>query len=211
VTAVPETRAPEVAPRARAGVLLPASARLGIVRRFFAQNPHGRRPLGLGRAVVDFVDWERQSGRLADDGGSRWWRCVNGVMMLDLRAAARALEHGPAARGAVAAWVAYARGDILGAQARLWDAHQASLAVGLEHAAPLLAAEPVAERELAAIVVAIVERVAADRAPTGTGDLAAFTARQYPSHYPARYLEVATLRRDLAPLLASPNGQSGRR
>ena len=197
MTAALKTPSSEVDPRTRAALLLPARARVAIVRRFFAHHPHGRRPLGLGRAVVDFVDWEWQSGRLADDGGSRWWRCVNGVMALDLRAAARALEHGLAARGAVAAWVAYARSDILSAQARLWDAHQASLAVGLEHAAPLLAAEPVAEREFAAIVVGIVERVAADRAPTATGDLAAFTARHYPAHYPARDVEVATLRRDL--------------
>jgi hypothetical protein len=207
----PPPRAPEIAPRARAALLLPASTRAQIARRFFARHPHGSAPLGLGRAVVDFVDWERRSGRLADDGGSRWWRCVNGVMMLDLRDAARAIEHGRSARGAVAAWVAYAGSENPGAQVRLWAAHQASIAVGLEHAARLLAAEPAAEREFAAIVVAIVERVAAGDAPTATGDLAAFTARHYPAHYPARDAEVTTLRRDLASLLASRNGQSGRR
>jgi len=204
-------RVPEIAPRARAALLLSASTRTQIACGFFARHPHGSAPLGLGRAVVDFVDWERRSGRLADEGGSRWWRCINGVMMLDLRAAARAIAHGRAARGAAAAWVTYADGEIRGAQVRLWAAHQASLAVGLEHAAPMLAAEPAAEREFAAIVVAIVERVAAGHAPTGTGDLAAFTARHYPSQYPTRDVEVAILRRDLASLLASPNGQSGRR
>ena len=123
----------------------------------------------------------------------------------------RARSNTVSRRGAVAAWVAYAGGENPGAQVRLWAAHQASLAVGLEHAAPLLAAEPAAERDFAAIVVAIVERVAAGDAPTATGDLAAFTARHYPAHYPARDVEVATLRRDLASLLASRNGQSGRR
>jgi hypothetical protein len=204
-------RAPEIAPRARAALLLPASTRAQIACGFFVRYPHGSAPLGLGRAVVDFVDWERRSGRLADGGGSRWWRCINGVMMLDLRAAAHAIDHGLSARGAVAAWVAYAGGEIPGAQVRLWGAHQASLAVGLAHAAPMLAAEPAAEREFAAIVVAIVERVAAGHAATGTGGLAAFTARHYPAHYPIRDVEVAILRRDLASLLARPNGQSGRR
>lgn len=195
--------APEIGPRARAALLLPAPARAAIVRRFFAKYPHGTAPLGLGRAVVDFVDWELHSGRL-DDDGPEWWRCVNGVMMLDLRDAARTIEHGLSVRGAGAAWVSYACGDIPGAQARLWDAHQVSLAAGLRHAGSLLEAEPAAEREFAAIVVAVVERVAADRSPTGTADLAAFTARRYPTHYPASDRDVATLRHELASLLTSP-------
>ncbi len=195
--------APEIGPRARAARLLPAVARIAIARRFFVQHPHGPAPFGLGRAVVDFVDWELRSGRLADDG-SEWWRCVNGVMMLDLRDAAHTIEHGLAPRGAVAAWVAYASGDVPGAQGRLWEAHQMSLAAGLRDAGPLLALEPAAERELAAIVVAVVEGVAADRSSTSTADLAALTARRYPAHYPAREDDVDVLRTELAPLLASP-------
>lgn len=193
-------RTEQIGARAQEALRLPAVARVTIARRFFARHTQGAGPLGLGRAVVDFVDWELRSGRLADDG-SAWWRCVNGVMMLDLRDAANAFDRDHAVSGTASAWVAYACGDLADAQAHLWDAHQASLTAGLRYAEPLLAAEPEAERELAAIVVAVVERVAADRAPTGTGALAAFTARHYPAHYPAHALDVATLRRDLAPIL----------
>lgn len=204
-------RPPELVTRSRAAVALPAQVRDVIVRRFFSRHPHGAAPLGLGRAVVDFMDWEVRSGRLVDAKGSDWWRCTNGVMMLDLLAAERAIEHGHETRGAVAAWVGYALGDAPSAQARLWAAHRASLAAGLELANPLLAPEPVAERQFAEIVVAVVERVAADVAPTDTDDLAAFTERHYPARYPARGDEVASLRREVAAMLARPMGHSGSR
>src|ERR1019366_1355157 len=97
-------RRPELATRSRAAVALQAGARDVIVRRFFSRHPHGPGPLGLGRAVVDFVNWQVRSGRLVDAEGSDWWRCTNGAMMLDLLAAERAIERGHETRGAVAAW-----------------------------------------------------------------------------------------------------------
>jgi hypothetical protein len=181
---------PEHGPAARLAALdLPASARLAVPARFFTANPGGGpAPLGLGRAVLDFIRWEHRSGRLADVGGSAWWRAVNGCMTLDLRTAGRALARGERAPGsdAIDAWIEYGEADPDDAQRLLWRAHQASLARGLALAAPLLALEPRAERELAATVVHNVGRAAAANVPTGDGTLARLTRRHYPAHYPNR-------------------------
>ena len=105
--------------RLRAALALEPGERTAIVEAFFGAHPGGGDgPLGLGRAIADFVDWEIHSGRITEDGGgSPWWRVVNGGMILDLRDAAAELagescgdSSNVESDGApVATWVAYAR------------------------------------------------------------------------------------------------------
>jgi hypothetical protein len=174
---------------------LPAASRLTTAARFFrAHSGDGDGPFGLGRAIVDFVAWELRSGRLADTGGSRWWRAVNGCMMLDLRAATAALENADTDAGGAAMWLAYATAARADAQGALWRAHQASLVHGLAVAAPLLAAEHPAEREFAGIAIQFVVDAAAMSIPTGQDALARLTERFYPGHYPATDTDVSALR-----------------
>jgi hypothetical protein len=190
-----------------AAVDLPTASRLTTPARFFRAHPGDRDgPFGLGRAIVDFVAWELRSGRLADTGGSRWWRAVNGCMTLDLRAATATLERADTdadtdadadadrAAGGVAMWRAYAAATRADAQDALWRAHQASLVHGLAVAAPLLAAEHPAEREFAGIAIQFVVDAAAVSVPTGRDALARLTKRFYPAHYPATDADVSALR-----------------
>lgn len=178
-----------------------------IVERFFRTHPGGGAgPLGLGRAVADFVDWEIRSGRIGDDGaGSPWWRLVNGGMVLDLRDALApgAGDHDP--DDPVAAWLEYVRtGPGADAQQRMWVAHQASLHAALGPAAPLLAEEPDDERRFAHLVVAVVDQTAAACRPTDTDELARHTARHYPDRYPITAEQWSALHARFAPYLALP-------
>ena len=194
----------------RAALALEPGERTEIVEAFFTTHPGGGSgPLGLGRAVADFVDWEIRSGRITDGGGgSAWWRLVNGAMVLDMRDAAAVDADGNAdgagADGAVGSWIAYIRCDGAGAaQETMWTAHQGSLHAGLHAAdrAALLADERHAEREFAGLVVEIVNRTAAHHQATDTADLARMTARSYPQQYPITPQEWAALHARFAPLL----------
>ena len=182
-------------------VALTEDSRTQNARIFFERFPNGPPPLGLGRAVVDFIDWQRRSGRLSDVQGSRWWRCVNGVMCLHLETATLALDHDLGVDDAPARWVRFTRAGAPDAQRQLWAAHQASLRHGLAVAQSLLTLEMVAEQELIRIVLAVVESVAQHNTSTATDRLAAFTARHYPEHYPALGEDVDRLRIDLASVL----------
>lgn len=190
----------------RAALALEPGERKEIVEAFFTAHPGGGDgPLGLGRAVADFVDWEIRSGRIADaGGGSAWWRLVNGGMVLDLRDAAAVGADGASADGAVGSWIAYIRCDGTGAaQELMWTAHQASLHAALDVAdrAALLADERQPEREFARLVVEVVDRTAAHCRPTDTDELATMTARHYPQQYPIAAQEWAALHARFAPLL----------
>jgi hypothetical protein len=183
--------------------------RLAVVEAFFDRHPGpGRTGPGLGRAVLDFMRWEGESGRLADEGGSRWWRAVNGGLVADL---AELSVEGPAGNGqargepgrrhrvAVAAWEAYAASGPDAAQAALWSAHQASLTAAVESAAALLDEECAPERSFAALVLAVVEDTARQVVATDTDALADVTRRWYPSTYPITAAELDALRRGLLP------------
>ena len=179
---------------------LSVAARVAVTSRFFSAHPgDGEAPFGLGRAVLDFVQWELRSGRIADTGGSGWWRTVNGCMIIDLRAAMVALALGDTDHpsDAVAAWTDYVAAPRSDAQQMLWRAHQASIARGLAVAAPLLANEDPAEREFACVVVEIVSDAAAANLATGDASLASLTERVYPAHYPATQGDMARLRRGI--------------
>lgn len=159
---------------------------------FFAT--HGRtkaKAPGLGRAILDFQDWEIQSGRIAEDGrGSPWWRAVNGLFVLDM---AEAMT-GSSATCAADAWRGYALG--LGAsQAALWEAHQRSLHSAIDSCDELFKLEPPAEQAFARIVVEVVDRTALANRPTDSPELAALTERFYPSSYPIDESAVAPLER----------------
>ncbi|MBE0611210.1 MAG: hypothetical protein IH609_17645 [Dehalococcoidia bacterium] len=166
-----------VAGRLAEAVALTPAARMATVETFFAASPRSSEgPFGLGRAILDFQEWEIASGRITPNGGgSGWWRAVNGMMVLDIAAATQG--EGPGSP-AVRAWLAYpSSGE---PQHALWEAHQRSLHAGIRASGALLAAEPEAERRFAAIVIDVVDRTALSGAATDNDGLAHLTERYYP-------------------------------
>jgi len=177
------------------GTVLDSALRMGVVERvalfgrFFHMHPGtGRAGIGLGRAVVDFLAWEVQSGRVADEGGSPWWAAVNGLLALDVASA------GPGRSGATSAWQRYATAPPLEQQAALWRAHGESMARAVESASPLLADECEAEREFIAIVLRVLDRATVRCTPTDSPQLGDSVRRSYPAHHPIRASELAALK-----------------
>jgi hypothetical protein len=170
------------AERLAEAIALTPAARMETVEAFFAANPHSPEgPFGPGRAILDFQAWEVASGRITPNGGgSDWWRAVNGMMVLDIAAAATGqISISPSVR----AWLAYpASGE---PQRALWEAHQRSLHAGVRACPKLLAAETVAEQQFAAIVIDVVDRTALSGAATDNDGLAQLTERYYPPVYPS--------------------------
>jgi hypothetical protein len=145
-------------------------------------------PPGLGRALVDFQDWEISSGRLSDGGGSPWWSAVNGRLISDLE---------DAAAGVPGPWADYAScdgSDPEAAQAALWLAHQHSIDAGALAAAELLQSEPEVEREFAGIALAIVDMAAGLGHRTSSGALGHQTRELYPRAYPCTEADLARIR-----------------
>jgi hypothetical protein len=153
-------------------------------------------PLGLGRALVDFQDWEISSGRLSDDGGSPWWSAVNGRLISDLEDAAAG------ARGPWADYMSCDGSDPEAAQAALWHAHQHSINAGALAAAGLLESEPDVEREFAGIALAVVDMAAGLGHRTSSGALGRQTRGLYPRAYPSTEADLARIRA----VLAEPDG-----
>jgi hypothetical protein len=191
--------------------LLTVDERREIVEIFFLSHPGpGRRGLGLGRAIADFVEWEASTGRLDEASGSPWWRAVNESFVLDLRVALAAALPKSERLAASAAWAAYmtATND---PQRALWTAHQVSLTRAVQAAAPLLQREPGEERAFAEIVLAVVARSAADGVPTDTTDLARSTRRLYPSCYPISPRQLRELTSSLTRARVTAAGHDGTR
>lgn len=169
-----------VTERLAEAIALTPAARMEAVGAFFAANPRSPEgPFGLGRAILDFQEWEVTSGRIPANGGSRWWRAVNGMMVLDIAAATTG--EGTVST-AVRAWLAYPSSEH--PQHALWEAHQRSLHAGIFAGTTLLQEEPEAERRFAAIVIDVVDRTALSEAATDNDSLARLTERYYPSAYP---------------------------
>ena len=167
-------------PALRAAIALTPAERRTIVEGFFALHPGpGEGRFGLGRALLDFQAWEITSGRIADDGGSDWWRGVNGLMVLDIAAASEGAKEREGAR----AWRLYAGADG-DAQRAVWEAHQRSLHTALHVCRGLLERETAAEQEFAGIVIDVVDRTALAGTATDTPGLALLTSRFYPASYP---------------------------
>ena len=164
-----------------AAIDLTLAQRREIVEEFFAIHPGtGQGRFGLGRAVLDFQDWEITSGRISDQRGSAWWRGVNGLMVLDIAATAK---DSTGATAGANPWRGYASAKA--SQFTLWEAHQRSLHAALCRCAALLAHEPAAERAFVEVVIDVVDRTALSVSPTDGPDLAHLTERYYPSSYPA--------------------------
>ena len=182
-----------LAARVRTAVALGVADRRRIVEDFFREHPgSGAEPFGLGRAVIDFQDWEISSGRLAENG-SPWWRGVNGLLVLDLRAAGTGERSAARPAGPVSAWIAYTHPSEDHHQQLLWRAHQRSLHEALTACARLLRSEPPAERFFARLVVGVVDHAASESHPTDTAELAQLTADHYPNSYPISDDELGRL------------------
>jgi hypothetical protein len=127
---------------------------------------------------------------VADDGGSVWWRQVNGLLLLDMvDAAALGTDDVAGCSEPVRAWTRYWSDAHSGHGTRsCWDAHQASLAAGVGAAQELLGAEPPSEQDFIAIALSSVELASRANLPTGRAGasvIGGFCRVFYPDGYPA--------------------------
>ena len=173
---------------------LASDHRLAIVAslvrgQHMAVNPGGRTYQEL-RGIHRYQRWLTESGRVADRGGSDWWREVNGRMVLDMAEAANPGPEGAAAPSEpVQAWTTYWTNRTRGARSRLcWDAHQCSLSEAARLADGLLGREPPAERDFIAMALSSVEIASLANLPTGRAGsrvVGGFCRVFYPDRYPA--------------------------
>jgi hypothetical protein len=166
---------------------------------------------GYGRAIVDFMNWENESGRLSQ---SDWWRNVNGVMIDDMKEAWKIWENKKKKKDRksnihnVQAWLNYMLHQN---QANLWTAHNASIEKGFNDNKEVLKKEPNAEQIFAILVTYRVTNVAPKIPLMSTmdpfldwlvrGDY--FKEFNYPDHYPATFNDGASVTEplwDLDPL-----------
>lgn len=102
---------------------------------------------GYGQGQIDFTAWEYGRGVLAVDGGSAWWRAVNGALLTHMVEAHLLHQAGLSDCGgsspAVDAWLAYVA-DPTGLG--WYQAHNASIEAGYTAYESLARAEPLAER-----------------------------------------------------------------
>jgi len=149
--------------------------RKSILENFRGSGDPARAVTG-GRAEIEglivFTAWEIRSGRIAErGGGSRWWRTVNGSMLLDLRTAGGLLERGVTTSrdAAVQAWLDYAAKSTGSdaAQRAMWTAHQLSLHKGIASAGRYLGGETSAEKDFIGSVVENVDMAAIANFPSG--------------------------------------------
>ncbi len=162
---------------------LSTAERTAALQEFFGVHPGGvaAGPPGLGRAMLDFLSWEVDSGRVTDGAGSGWWKAVNGFLSLDLLAAlGRTGLPGSPAR----AWRAYASAPPPTAQTALWLAHDRSITRAAARARPLLRAEAPAEHAFTRVVLGVLREVTHTCEPTGTPALGRRVRRLYPRRYP---------------------------
>ena len=162
-----------------------------VLEEFFTQWPgNDAHPLGLGRALFDFQEWEIDSGRIDDLGGSPWWSRVNGQLVADIAAALDG-ELGP--------WSDYSSSGPADRQSLLWVAHQDSIHRGVEAALVHLGGETEVEREFIGLALGVVDMAAAVDFRTSSGALGRRTAELYPRRYPCTPAELDRLREELAP------------
>ncbi|HEY4928670.1 MAG TPA: hypothetical protein VIH95_05925 [Acidimicrobiales bacterium] len=167
-------------------ISLSTEERRAAFERFFDAHPGGSRPApGYGRALIDFLAWEVDSGRVVGGGGSVWWKAVNGSLALDLRDALDSSgETQSSTRPAVAAWTAYASAPSGEEQRTLWQAHDRSIARGVVGAAALLEDEEPAEQSFSRLVLRVLHRATETSEPTDTPALGESVRRRYPRRYP---------------------------
>ncbi len=180
---------------------LPTRIRRSTFERFFDAHPGGALPApGYGRALIDFLAWEIDSGRVVDvsgaatGGGSAWWSAVNGFLVLDLRDAMYRQDATPdGSCRHVGAWLRYTGARRGEEQRTLWRAHELSIGRGVIEAAPLLDEEEPAERTFIRLVLHILARATTSLEPTESPMLGETVQRQYPPRYPIEPNELDEL------------------
>lgn len=179
---------------------LSTAERMRTFERFFEAHPRGSGPggahptPGYGRALIDFLAWEIDSGRVVDGGGSAWWKAVNGLLVLDLRDALVPSDGTQAAtRPTVAAWAAYGQAHPGEEQRSLWVAHGLSIERGAVEAAGLLVDEEPAEQSFIRLVLRVLHRSTEASEPTDTSQLGVSVRRHYPGRYPISPAELDEL------------------
>jgi hypothetical protein len=215
-----------VVPDARdrqAAIELTADQRQEIVESFFAAYPG--RPIdpwytrlanavapedsawettGFGLGIWQFTDWQIDSGRLTTDRSDyRWWRAINGAIVLDLADAHRCLNRRIGSNDpAVAAWIDYAHlsrdplTDEDAVQAAWWRAHHVSLHSAIDDAWDLFADLPPVERRFAAQVVENADVAARIGLRSGDGGLGVFVDAFYPDDLDATVERVERLEQE---------------
>lgn len=153
-------------------------------------NPPGddSHPLGVGRALEDFQEWEIRSGRVADGAGSPWWSIVNGILVHDLVAAGG---------GGAGPWQDYLVAAPSQSQAKLWAAHQYSIGRGAAAAEGVLVSEVPAEQAFIEVALGVVETAAVAQLDTSRGSLGRRTEQLYPRCYPCGEADLERLRSEL--------------
>lgn len=169
---------------------LSAARRLAMLDSMIRGQPRsrtrlaGRNPELLG--IHRFQMWLTNSGRVADHGGSAWWREVNGLLLLDITESTTA---NPTPSESVAAWANYWLQRSRSTRTKAcWAAHQSSLHAGAQTAFDALAAETDAEQLFIAVALESVDLAARGNLPTGRGGspiIGGFCRAFYPESYPA--------------------------
>ena len=138
--------------------------------------------------LVSFERWLIDSGRVADDGGSPWWRTVNGLLLLDIEESAR-VDGTADPAGPVHSWRMY-REAATGRkrQGTWWTAHEHSLDIARAAAHSMLATESAAEQAFIATSIASVQIAGSATLSTrwlGSWAIRQFCSTFYPHDYPA--------------------------
>ena len=169
---------------------LRADRRLEILDSMIRGQPRPRtRPARRNSELLGihhFQDWLTKSGRVADEGGSPWWRQVNGLLILDITESTRT---DPAPSKSVEAWATYwDQGSRSARTTACWAAHQSSLHAAAQTASDALAVETEAEQLFIAVALESVDLAARANLPTGrvgSPIIGGFCRAFYPESYPA--------------------------
>ncbi|OAV98542.1 hypothetical protein PTTG_25584 [Puccinia triticina 1-1 BBBD Race 1] len=193
---IPSTRLAETDARRKMAVEMTIADRLAKARLF--AKTYGNMTAG----IVEFIQFLVCSGRIAEQGGSQWWRGVNGLLILDLIDAEEALGSSTltvaSTSPAVQHWVNYSIywqqtpiPNLFKAQRLWWKAHQTSLHYGIHAFPELLLLEPRIEINfITCVCVPNVDLTALLNIPTSLKLIKIYTIIAYPHHYPAKILAV---------------------
>ncbi len=167
--------------------------------------------LNYGEAILDFYEWEVDSGRISDDSGSNWWKVVNGFLTRDLNSGL-SLYDGSLTTSQVNSghksssrlWVEFLKvfkdeeAHESKVQSLLWKAHQASIAQGVKFAAEYLNDECVSEVEFTYLVLGVLETVSTLNYPTNSSKLKKAVRGSYPANYPISEEQLCAVREKLS-------------